>query len=477
MTTIKQAFLLSFATKYGSLIVQLVSTYILARILSPEEYGLFAICLIFVMLAELLREFGVGNYLIKEKTLNRDKISSAYGLLLVTAAIFSIAFYSSSFVISDFYQDYRLQPMLQLLTLNIVLAPFGSIIEAFHRRNLNFLPSLSSNLIGQFIGSILIIHLALNGWGEFSLVWGSICTTAVRILVLQFFRTKEIPVFPSLGYVPRIFKHSKFVVGTALVGLLGQNIIELVTGKFYSVEAVGLLNRAASTSLLFNRFVLAAINPVITPYVSKMHRDKEDITGPFLLITNIQVNLAWPFFIALGILSDSVIYVLFGSQWLDASIYLTIYCITRIAYSSVQHVKPVLLGLGVARVLMYSELSLNVIAIMSVLLSIDTGVLGMLLISSFVSMISRFSAYIYLMRKHLSVPLQLYFRELSGPIFCAALTVLPIIIYRISDFYCHQNILALVSVCFVSLLVWLLAMFRQPSGKLIYNKLFKSESN
>ncbi|MDP5032264.1 oligosaccharide flippase family protein, partial [Paraglaciecola sp.] len=327
MATFKKALMFSFGEKYLRIVLQLISVTILARLITPEEYGLYTIAVIFVGIASIIKEFGINNYLIKEQDLTVDKIRSAYGVLVLIATITAVVLFLSSSLIADFYQQQELSPILKLLAFNILIAPYGSIIQTLQRKELNFQPSFVTGLISQLISVIAMILLALYDFGVYALVLGAIIQTISQALLIQLYRPANLPLLPHLKLWKEITSYSSFVSINALAGHIGHNAAELITGKFLTIADVGILNRASNTAGLFNNLFTQALGPVVTPFFAKLKADKGDIAQSFKTLLQIQLSIAWPFYLVLGIFSEIIIRILFGEQWLAAAPLLALYCI------------------------------------------------------------------------------------------------------------------------------------------------------
>ena len=180
--------------------------------------------------------------------------------------------YLSASTVASFYNEPKLKLIIQLLSINILLSPFGSIVTALLNRNLEFRPTFIASVISQLIGYASMIFLAVKGYGEITLAVGCIISTLATIAVIQFYRPPETPLLPGFGKVKEVLHYSKFVVAASFIGEIGHYYAELAVGKFHSMESVGLLSRALGMADLFNRLFSKALYNVLTPYISKGNR-------------------------------------------------------------------------------------------------------------------------------------------------------------------------------------------------------------
>ena len=471
MANVKNAVIFSFLSKYSGLLIQVCGTAVLARILTPEEYGIFSIAFIFLAFANVLKDVGVTQYLIKEKELNNEKIRSAYTILIFFSALIAGLLYIFASHISLFYKEPRLELMIQLLSLNILLSPFGSIITALLSRNLEFRPTFIASIVSQLLSYGSMIYFAVHGYGEITLAVGTIISTLATIFVLQFFRPAEIPLLPGIGNIKEVFHYSKFVLGTALIGQIGHYFSQLAIGKYFNIDSVGLLNRAISSADMFNQLFSESLYKVITPYVSKINREDQQTNEIFFLLTKIQLNIALPFFSLLALFAQDILVILFGEQWIDAALFLGLICGERIIFSLTQHFKAVFMGMGHAKEVMRLALVTNVLRIVVIALTVQYGIKTMLIFLYAVP-VTNVAYSLYLLSKILGISTKEYLYTCLYPICFSFLTVLPLL--ALQFFMKHDGLfyfVMLIACGLLSVVIWLISIWKQGLGVVIVEKL------
>jgi len=468
MSSFKKALAFSFVGKYVGIVLQLISMIILTRILTPEDYGIYTIAIIFVLLANILRESGVSNYLIKEKELSPEKIRSAFSLMLIIAFIVgSCLYYSASFV-ADFYGEDKLIFMIQLLSINIFVSPFGTIIITTLRRNLHFKPIVIVTLISQIISISSMIGLAKNGYAELTLVYGSLINSICNFLFIQFYRPPNLPSLPGIGKIKEIISYSKYVGAATIINQIGKQTAELAVGKHFNMESVGQLNRANNTAGLFNQLVTEGLNPVLTPYISRLNRNNIDIRPSLKKLTNVQLTLAWPFYAILALLAEPVVVILYGKQWLIASVYLMLFCFTRAVSFAFQHIDAIFMGKGLAKQVMKIQVSLSLLQICIVLIFIPSGIMDMLLAMALILPAVRACIYLYMIKAHLKISKTEYVSWFTFPLLTTLITAAPVILCMLAiDFQWAENIIVLLSSLCISVIIWLILVWNQEIGNII----------
>ena len=183
---IAHSLLHSFSEKYINLIVQLLTSVIVARILSPEDFGIYAISFFILLIANIIRESGISSYIVKESELSQTKIDTCFFILMSVSITTFILIIITSGKISDFYSEPKLNVVLQILAFNILIASFGSVNTAQLHRALRFKGIAISSVVSNVIGSIATIFLAMYLGGPEVLALGALCTTVTYPVLLYF---------------------------------------------------------------------------------------------------------------------------------------------------------------------------------------------------------------------------------------------------------------------------------------------------
>jgi teichuronic acid exporter len=469
-----KAVFFSFAGRYLSMILQLGSTVVLARLIAPQDYGLFSIAFIFMATATIIKEFGVNNYLVKEKTLTPDIISSAFGILLLLSTITATILFLSAYYIAGFYNNAELVPILQLLSLNVLLSPFGTIVGSLLKREMNFKPNVIAGISGQTLSVICMIIMALNDFGVYALVYGSLIQTVSQTLIIQFFRPANMPRLPSLKHSREIFSYAKFAGIYGLAGHFGNYAIELLSGKYFTLELTGQFSRAMTTATLFNKLFSDALNPVIMPHISQVNRSGGDVAQHIGFLTKLTLSLAWPFFMVLGFFAEPIILILFGEQWLISAYFLQMLCVARILFSIVQLLEPIMMGMGMAKQLMQITLITNITKILLCIITLPYGIMAMVASTALLMPLLRIALFMFLIRSTNIISLRSYIGWLKEPGILLIACCIPILSLNI--FYgatWWQNYYLSVPAALMSGVIWATVLFKQKNAQPIIDLVVK----
>lgn len=329
----RKSFLTSFAEKYTLLLLNTAGTMILARLLTPAEVGVYAIGAVLVGLAQVLRDFGVGPYVIQEKQLTPEKLRAALGTSMLVAWLLAACVLLASWPAARFYEEPRLRPVLQLLSLNFILIPFSAVALPYLRRQMRFLAIFGINLAQTAVQLLCTVVLAWRGYGYLSLAWGAVAGTLAVLLASLCWRPAGMPWLPARRGMGAILSFGSLSTAGTVIDEAGVAAPDLIIGKMIGVAEVGIFGKAMGVINVFNQLVTAAISPVIFPLFSAQARAGGDLRLFYLKTASYVTALAWPFFGFVAVMAPALVRVLYGEQWDAAIPLIRIICLSSALYS------------------------------------------------------------------------------------------------------------------------------------------------
>ena len=344
--SLRKNFLISLFERYSTLVINFVSSIIIARILSPEDIGLFSVAAALLTLAHVIRDFGVGNYLIQEKELTSDKVATVLGLSFLIAWTIGIVLFLISPYLAMFYEDDRITNILRLLSLNFFIIPFSSAIYPLLRRELEYGKLYYINVISNLSYAVVAVLLAYLGYGFMSLAWASVAGVVVTFLMAQYHRPEIAKVMPSLKEWRSISSFSAINSFTNLVASFSIQAPELVLGKTLGFFSVGIYSRANGIISMFWNGAISGVLPVIHTEFARRNREGEDLVEIYRKGVSYITVLAWPGFLYMAMFSEDIIVFLYGEKWVAAAPIASVICLSFVAFSVFSMNANTLLALG-----------------------------------------------------------------------------------------------------------------------------------
>lgn len=327
MTSVRKSLSLSFAETYGRFLLEFGFVIVISRLLTPSEIGVFSVGMAFVALAHVLRDFGIGNYLIQEKELTRDRIRTAFGVTLVMAWTIAALIFLLRGPVAAFYEEMQMADILAVLAINFLVLPFGNPIVALLRRDMNFTAYFWIQIGGTVIRIALSIWLALDGMGPMSLAWGAVAGAVATAIIAMAFRPDLALILPSFKEWRRVARFGGMSSAGFLVSEVGVNAPDMIIGKVLDFASVGIYSRAYSLIRNFNLVFSGAIMKVALPAFAQKLRDGDDIRTPYIHTVQLLTVIAWPAFLFLGAYALPIIRLFFGDQWDAAAPVAQVLCI------------------------------------------------------------------------------------------------------------------------------------------------------
>lgn len=318
MSKVRRALALSFLQNYATTLIQFAASLFVARLLTPAEFGTFSVAMVIVGMAQVLRDFGVGDYVAQERDLTVDRIRSAAALAMITGFGFALLLLLAAWPASLFFREPGVAKVMMVLAMSFVLIPFGTVTMAWVRRNLDFGKILVVRIASALVGSSTTVALAYAGFSYMSMAWGLLTGSVVTILLSLRYRPRDWPWRPSLRHMKEVFAFGTWSSAMAITTELTRGIQDVIIGRGISLEAVGLYGRANSIIEIAYRIVTSAVYTVATPYFAGKGRSGDDLGRGFCTTVRYLTALMWPGLAAISILAPELIVLLYGDQWLPS---------------------------------------------------------------------------------------------------------------------------------------------------------------
>ena len=376
MTELRRSFAFSAAQSYIGVALQLVSTVVLSRVLTPTDVGVFAVATVFAALATNFRDFGIAEYLIQAKQLTTRNIRAAFAVNICMSWAMGLAMFVGAAYAGEFYRSEIMADVMRLQALNFLLIPFGAINQAWFRREMNFKPLFVGGVLSETTSLVVAITLAMRGHGPMSLAWASLAGIAMAVLVSMAYRPKDFPRWPGLQGVREVLQFGSFASGIYVLGQLGRGAPELIIGRVQAVADVAIFSRAGGLVQLFRQLVLRAVMPVCLPYFASSVREEQSVNRAYLRGVAIFTGIGWTFLGFLALEAFPAIRIMYGNQWLASVPLAHLLCIAG-AIEMVHYLaKEALLAHGLVKPATRLQLVLQLVQVMGLAAVVPYGLVG-----------------------------------------------------------------------------------------------------
>ena len=317
----KNAYLWGMITKILPSVIQVLTNIILARLLSPSDFGTIGVLNVFFLVANVLIESGLGGSLVKE-----EKISKIDCSTIGTFSLFiSIVIYAFLFVLAPIIETYfdiqGLIKIVRIISISFVISSFGIVPHALLTRDLKFKSLFYITIVSVLLSSLLAIFLASNNYGVYSLVAYQLGIVSFSV-ILSIAKSKYfyVPGFSKDSF-KRLFSFGFYTTITSVIDTIYENLLAMLIGKYLGVVQAGYLTQAKKLEEGMTSSISRALANVSFPIMTKIKDDRlVFIKESYLLIENI-IKYLFPVLIVAIVLAEEIIEILLGVEWLKSVFY------------------------------------------------------------------------------------------------------------------------------------------------------------
>jgi PST family polysaccharide transporter len=353
-TDLKKRSLQSGAVTLGSqaiqFILQLGSTMILARILSPEDYGINAMAVAITGFAAIFSNLGLSTATIQRAEINHEQVSTLFWINTAIGLLITFLVAAISPVAAWFYKTPEM--LWVMLSLSVIFLISGLSVQhsALLTRQMKFYSLAKIRIISLLTGILVAIFTGYQGFGYWALVFNTLTNVTVHSLCL-WFACKWIPGMPSRSDgIGSMVKFGSDLVVFDVINYFSRNLDNVLIGRYYGSGVLGLYSKAYQLLMMPITNLRNPITSVALPALSRLQDDPEQYCNYYLKCVSLIAFISMPLVAFMFVFSEHLIELLLGSQWIDASEIFKILAIAAFIQPVSGTVGMVLISLGKSRI-------------------------------------------------------------------------------------------------------------------------------
>ncbi|MDY6332871.1 MAG: lipopolysaccharide biosynthesis protein [Fibrobacter sp.] len=375
------------AARYG---MQFAVGIVLARLLSPDDYGLLGLVGIVTVVCTALVNGGFTTALIRKK----DATDDDYNTVFICNLGMSMLLYGVTFLcaplIADFFNREVLTPLVRVSSLGLIIGALGMVQQTRLTKRIDFKTQTKITIVATALSGIVGIGMALTSFGVWALVAQQLTSQAVTTMLLYIYNRW----LPQLRFSMESF-HDLFGFGwkmmvSVLLDAVWKELHQVVVGKFYSPATLGQYTRARHYAGLFSSNLTSVVERVTYPVLSSIQDDKERMTSAYRRIIRTSMFITTVALFALGAVSEPLIYCMIGPKWHEASTYLPIICINYSLYPLHAINLNMLQVQGRSDLFLELEVIKKIIILVPLFVGAFVGIMPMLLTNTVIGIIAYF---------------------------------------------------------------------------------------
>lgn len=317
----------TFAERLISQGVSFVVSIVLARIVSPDEYGIVALLLVFINIANVFVTNGFGEALVQKKDADELDFSTIfYCGLGVSIGLYILLFFAAPFIAS-FYDNDKLTLILRIFSLRIPLSAINTVQHAYVSKHMIFKKFFFSTLGGTFISGVIGIFIAMKGGGAWALVAQYMTLSIVDTIVLFLIVDWKPKAFFSKERAKRLMSFGWKIMLSNLINNIYSNLRSLIIGKVYTTADLSYYNKGDQFPNLIITNINTAIGNVIFPAMSEVQSDIDRLKQLTRRSMKTASYVIFPCMVGLIVIAKPLILLLLTDKWLDCVPYLQICCV------------------------------------------------------------------------------------------------------------------------------------------------------
>ncbi len=404
-------------------IIRQVLTFVigvcLARILSPKEFGIVGMVIVFTGFVNIFIEQGLGTAIIQKQDINESHLNSIFCLNIFFGVLCTLILSFASPFIAKFYQMPILKPVIIFLSFNFFISAFNVVQNALLHKNIDFKRLAVIETIAVLFSGIVGIVLALRGFGVWSLAWQALLLTFLTVVVMWISSSWRPKLQFDFVSIKEILGFSGNLLGFNVLNYWVRNFDNLIVGKFLGSIALGLYSKAYQLMLMPLNQVSNVVSRVMFPVLCSIKHDKSKVKTVYLRVIRSIALITFPLMIWLFVMSRHFVLGIFGEKWSDMIPIFRIFCLVGMTQSIGTTVGWIYNSQGRTDLQLKWGIFAAVVYLTSFILGLHWGVLG-------VAWAYCISGYAILLYPSLAIPgrlINLRFTDiltnLSGVFYCS----------------------------------------------------------
>ena len=305
---------------------------VLARLLTPDDYGLLGIILIFTAVCSTIIDGGMSSSLIRKKDASDEDYNTIFILNMGISILLYVILYLCSTLIAKYFNREELVLLIRVSSLSMIIGALGMVQQTRLTKCIDFKTQTKITIIASITSGIVGITMAFLDFGVWSLVAQILTAQSIKTVLLWVYNFWIPKLLFSIASFKELFGFGWKLMVSQLLNTLWQELYQVVVGKYYSPATLGQYTRAKGFSQLFSKNLTAVIQRVTYPVLSSIQDEKVRLMSAYRRVIKTTMFITAICMIVLGGISEPLLYCLIGPKWHEATIYLPLICIAGSFY-------------------------------------------------------------------------------------------------------------------------------------------------
>lgn len=386
--TVISSLIWKFLERGGVQGVQFILSIVLARLVSPDDYGVIALILVFIQIATVFIQSGFNTALIQKKDSDDTDFSSIFYLSLFVALLCYVVLFFAAPFIANFYKQEILTPVIRVISLTLFFGAVNSVQSTYVSKTMQFKRFFYSSM-GAVVGSGIVgVILAYMGYGVWALVAQQLIKDVVICLILWFTVKWRPKLLFSFERVKSLFSFGWKLLCSALLDTVFRNIYNLIIGKIYNSQSLGYFNRGHQFPQVIATNLDGSIQSVMLPTLSANNDNPSEVKRITRRSISTSAFILMPCMFGLAAVAEPLVKVLLTDKWLPCVPFLQLACISYALYPIHTANLTGINALGRSDVFLKLEIVKKCVTVINILITLPHGIYAMAIgqvVQSFIS--------------------------------------------------------------------------------------------
>jgi O-antigen/teichoic acid export membrane protein len=413
--SLKQKSGIALAWDLGGVMAKSLSGFVisifLARLLTPEEFGVVGMAMVFITISQVFIDVGFASALIQSQKTTNLSYSSVFWLNLFMGFILTILFYLCAPYIGDFYDNQEITNLVKWLSLIFLFNSFCIVQIALLKKKLDFKVLSLSNMLAGIIGGVCGVVAALMDYGVYSLVIQNIVTAVLVTIFLWSAADWKPDLRFSFHEIKKLAGFSTYVFVDRFLSTVFQRLDIIVIGKVLSPVTLGFYTRAVSLNNQVTSYSSSSISKVFFPVLSSLQDEDEKFKRIYFKVVSIVCFISFGLTGVLYILGEDIIITLFGEKWMPSVVIFQILIISACNYPLSSLMVNAFMSKGRSKENLYIGLFRKSIRIVPLYLAYKYGIIAFVIGVVIVSYFLTFTNMVFL-KKYTNLSLKVHFKKI-----------------------------------------------------------------
>ncbi len=321
-------FIWRFAERCGAQLVTFIVSIVLARILTPSDYGTIALVTVFTTILQVFIDSGLSTALIQKKDADDLDFSSVFYFNFVICIILYLIMFVSAPFIADFYKDFSLVSIVRVISLTLIISGVKGVQQSYVSRHMLFKRFFFSTLGGTIFSAVLGIIMAYAGFGVWAIVFQQLSNNAIDTLILWItVKWRPIKKF-SWSRLKNLLSFGWKMLASSLLDTVYNNLRNMIIGKLYTSADLAFYNQGDKFPKLIVTNINTSIDSVLLPTMSNEQDNHVRVKDMTRRAIKISTYIMAPLMIGLAFCAKPIVQIVLTDKWLPCVPYLQIFCIS-----------------------------------------------------------------------------------------------------------------------------------------------------